>query len=123
MPPVSGSELRHPSEAKFGLASERLTATKSKYEDSVSKVALGPVLLAARTNLPTEKEESGRVGNCEKSTKLASRKLTEICALLKPDLLEDIDTCAKFVDSVGKVVDSSSLRSVQPILRGVLCLL
>lgn len=73
--------------------------------------------------MPIEKEKSGYVGNCEKSTKLASRKLIEICALLKPGLLEDMDTCAQFVDSIGKVVDLSSLRSVQPILEGVLCFL
>lgn len=72
MPPVSGSELRHPSEVKFDLASERLDATKSKNEgsatkrkneDSVSKVASASIFFffAVGTDLPIKKEVFGRV--------------------------------------------------------------
>ena len=43
------------------------------------------------------------MGSCEKSTKLASREAAEICVLLKPNLLEDMDAYATFVDGVRKV--------------------
>ena len=33
----------------------------------------------------------------------------EICALLRPDLLEDMNVCAKFVDGVKRVVGPSFL--------------
>ncbi|KAM2162998.1 hypothetical protein ACFX1Q_040727 [Malus domestica] len=54
------------------------------------------------------KEETARVGSCEKSIKPASKEATEICVLLKLDLLEDIDACAKFVDGNRYVVCPSS---------------
>ncbi|KAB2600333.1 plastidial pyruvate kinase 1 [Pyrus ussuriensis x Pyrus communis] len=68
VPPVSRFVSKHQLGAKFGSASERLTAMKSR------------------------------------STKSEAGELLEVYALLKADLLEDVDTCAKFVDSVGKVV-------------------
>ncbi|KAM2941480.1 hypothetical protein COP2_030713 [Malus domestica] len=55
---------------------------------------------AAETDLFVEKNETTRVGSPEKSTKSISREVAEICALLKPDMLEDIHACAKFVDGV-----------------------
>ena len=60
-------------------------------------------LLATETDSPAGKDETACVGSCEKSTKPASREANEICVLLKQDLLEDMDICAKFVDGVRKV--------------------
>lgn len=54
------------------------------------------------------KNESAFGSTCERSTKHAFGEFAEIAALLKLDFLEDMDAYAKFVDSVGKVVDSSS---------------
>ena len=48
------------------------------------------------------------MGNCEKSTKPSSGDAAEICALLKLNLLEDMDVCAKFVDGVREVICPSS---------------
>ena len=44
----------------------------------------------------------------EKSIKPTSVVVAKICTLLKLDLLEDIDACAKFVDGVIGVVFQSS---------------
>ena len=48
------------------------------------------------------------MGSYEKSIKPSSREADEICVLLKPDLLEDTDAYAKFVDGVRKVCFPSS---------------
>ncbi|KAM1466540.1 hypothetical protein ACFX2I_031730 [Malus domestica] len=38
---------------------------------------------------------------------MVSGEIAEICALLKPDLLEDMDICPKFVDGVKEIVHLS----------------
>lgn len=100
MPSVSESILRHPSGAKSGSASKRLTTMKGRKVDSTSKMAYGHVPPAA------EKKESARGNNCEKSTKPASKEFLDICALLRLDLLKDVEACAKFVMALEK----SSIR-------------
>ncbi|KAB2623412.1 S2-RNase [Pyrus ussuriensis x Pyrus communis] len=85
---------RHLLGAKFGSLSERLAIMKGDKVDSTAKVATRHV----------EKEETARVGSCEKSTKPIFRKVAEICTFFKPDLLEDMDACAKLVDSVKGVI-------------------
>ncbi|KAB2617887.1 hypothetical protein D8674_013756 [Pyrus ussuriensis x Pyrus communis] len=102
VPPVLKYVPRHTFRAKSGSHSEKLTIMKSDKVDYAVKVALRPILLAAETSSPTEKEITACVGSCEKSTKPIFREAVEICVLLKPDLLEDIDACAKLVDSVRK---------------------
>ena len=86
MPSVPKFMPRRPSGAKFGSPLERLATMKSDKVDS------------------TEKEETARVGSCEKSTKLVSEEAAEICALLKSNLLEDIDSCAKLIGGIRGVV-------------------
>ena len=76
--------------------------------DFTAKVAPRLIPSSAENDSPARKEKIARVGNCEKSTKPASREAAEIYALLKLDLLEDMDACAKFVDGVRKVVCPSS---------------
>ncbi|KAM1119371.1 hypothetical protein ACFX2B_042967 [Malus domestica] len=76
--------------------------------DSAAKVAPRPTPFAAETNSPTRKNETARVSSCEKSIKPASGKAAEICVLLKLDMLEDMDVCAKFVDGGRNVVCPSS---------------
>ncbi|KAB2629640.1 hypothetical protein D8674_034435 [Pyrus ussuriensis x Pyrus communis] len=87
-------------DTKFSSHSEMLAIMKSDKVDFAAKVALRPTHSAAKTDSPAGKEETARVGSCKKSTKLASGEAVEICVLLKPDLLEDMDACAKFVDGV-----------------------
>ncbi|KAM2352227.1 hypothetical protein ACFXTH_006933 [Malus domestica] len=72
------------------------------------KVASKPIPSAVKTDLFVEKNETARAGSREKSTKSVSGEVTEICAFFKPDLLEDMDVCAKFVDGVKRVVGPSS---------------
>ncbi|KAB2617054.1 plastidial pyruvate kinase 1 [Pyrus ussuriensis x Pyrus communis] len=94
---------KRPSGAKSGCAFERLAAMKSRKVDSVAKVASRPVLLSAVIDSSTKKGKSARTDSCERSTKFEAGEFPKVCALLKADLLEDVDACAKFVDSVGKV--------------------
>ncbi|KAM2426126.1 hypothetical protein ACFXTH_000378 [Malus domestica] len=60
---------------------ERLATMKNDKVDFAAKVALRPISFAAETGSPVEKDKTTRVGNCEKSAKPVSRKVTEICAL------------------------------------------
>ncbi|KAB2605840.1 plastidial pyruvate kinase 1 [Pyrus ussuriensis x Pyrus communis] len=99
---------KHPLGAKFGFAFERLTTMKSGKVDSTAKVASGPALLFV-TNSYVEKRKSARTGSCEISTESEVREFPKVYALLEADLLENIDACAKFVYSVGKVVVHSDV--------------
>ena len=76
--------------------------------DSTTKVASRPTPFTAETDSLARKEDTARVGSCEKSTKPASGEAVEIYVLLKLDLLEVMNACAKFVDSSRKVVCPSS---------------
>ena len=103
MPPVPKSVPRHPLRAKYGSPLEKLAIIKSNKMNYVSKVAPRPTSSATETDSPAGKEEIACIGSCEKSTKPVSREADEICVLLKPDMLEDMDACTKFVDGVRKV--------------------
>ena len=103
MPLVPRSIPRRLLGTKSSFHSKRLAIMKSDKMDSAAKVALRPIPFTVETDSPAGKEETVRVGRCEKSTKLTSRETVEICVLLKPDLLKDMDSCAKFVDGVRKV--------------------
>ncbi|KAB2605672.1 hypothetical protein D8674_005389 [Pyrus ussuriensis x Pyrus communis] len=94
IPLVPRSMPRRPLGAKFGSHSKRLAIMKSDKVGSAAEVALRPTFSAAETDSPIGKEETARVGSREKSTKPTSREAIEICVLLKPDLLEDMDSCA-----------------------------
>ncbi|KAM1241592.1 hypothetical protein ACFX2J_046776 [Malus domestica] len=93
---------------KSGPLLERLATMKSNKVDSAAKMVPKPTHLATETNSPTEKNETTHLGSCEKSTKPVSGEAAEICAVLKPDILEDMDVYAKFVDSIKGVVYLSS---------------
>ena len=77
MPPVPKYVLRRPLRAKVGSPMEKPAIIKSNNMDYVVKVAPRPISSTIETD--------------------------EICVLLKPDLLENMDACAKFVDGVRKV--------------------
>ncbi|KAM2239455.1 hypothetical protein ACFXTI_009008 [Malus domestica] len=77
---------------------------KSDKVDFAAKVAPRPIFFAAEIGSPGEKEETARMGSCEKSIKRVSREVAEICALLKPDLLEDMDACAKLIDGIKGII-------------------
>ncbi|KAM1631878.1 hypothetical protein ACFX2K_019839 [Malus domestica] len=100
MPLVPKSVPRHSLGTKSGSSLEMLVIMKSNKVDSAAKVALRPTPLDAETDSPAGKKETACMGNCEKSTKPAYGKAAEICVLLKPDLLENMDVCAKIIDGV-----------------------
>ncbi|KAB2604951.1 S ribonuclease [Pyrus ussuriensis x Pyrus communis] len=95
---------KYPSGAKSGSASERLAAMKNGKVDFAAKVASGPAPPSALTYSSTEKGKPAHMGSCEKSTESEAEEFPKVCTLLKADLLKDVDACAKFVDSVGKVI-------------------
>ncbi|KAM0981348.1 hypothetical protein ACFX2A_014693 [Malus domestica] len=124
MPPVQKSVPKRMLGTKFGLPLESLTIMKSYKVDSAAKVAPMLTLSADETDSSAGKEETACMGSCEKSTKPASREAAEICVLLKPDLLEDMDDCAKFIDGfkkatkeVLKTMAAEAYSSVEEIKR------
>ncbi|KAM2461599.1 hypothetical protein PS1_012547 [Malus domestica] len=117
-PLVSGFISKHLSGAKFSSSSNRLAAIKSENIDYTAKVAPGPVLPSTAIGSSAEKDKSACTGSCERSTKSEAREFRKVCALMKTNLLEDIDACAKFVDSVGKVfIRSDSFAKCLAYLR------
>ena len=100
MPLVPKYVPRRSLRAKSGSPLDKLVIIKSNKMDSVAKVTPRPTSSATDTDLPTRKEDTACVDSCEKSTKPASREADDVCVLLKPDLFEDMDACAKFVDGV-----------------------
>ncbi|KAM1945663.1 hypothetical protein ACFX13_000624 [Malus domestica] len=111
------------SRAKSGSLLERLTTMKNNKMDSAAKVVPKLTPLAVGTDSLAERRETARVGSCEKYTKPISMEVVEICVLLKPDLLEDMDVCAKFVDDVKGVVCLSSFVKHTIEYRRTVCLL
>ena len=73
---------------------------KSDNVPFLAKMDEKPVPSAAEIDSSVEKKETARAGSCEKSTKSVFGEVTEICSLIKPDLLEDINAYANFVDDV-----------------------
>ncbi|KAM1940029.1 hypothetical protein ACFX13_027783 [Malus domestica] len=71
--------------------------------DFTAKVAFGPAPSFIVTDSSAEKGKYASTGSCERSIEFETGEFPEVCVLLKGDLLEDVDTCAKFVDSVGKI--------------------
>ncbi|KAM1104872.1 hypothetical protein ACFX19_013401 [Malus domestica] len=82
-----------------------------------AKVALKTASSTAATNSSADKNEAARSGRLEESAKAVSGEAAKICALLKPDLLKDMDVCAKFVDGVKEIVGSSLFAKHTPEYR------
>lgn len=80
--------------------------SKSRKVDSAIKVAPRPISPTIATDSSAEKGKSVRMGSYEKSTEFGSEEFPEVYMLLKADLLEDVNPCAKFVDNVEKVIRS-----------------
>ncbi|KAM1639195.1 hypothetical protein ACFXTN_008513 [Malus domestica] len=99
---------KHPFGAKSGSPLKRLAIMKSDNMSLPAKVVPKPISSAVETDSSTEKNETVRADNCEKSTKSISKEAAEICAILRPSLLEDINVCVKFFDGVKRVVGLSS---------------
>ncbi|XP_050159357.1 uncharacterized protein LOC126632870 [Malus sylvestris] len=72
---------------------------------------------AAATNSSADKNEAAHSGKLEESAKAVSGEIAKICALLEPDLLEDMDVCAKFVDGVKEIVGPSLFAKHTPEYR------
>ncbi|XP_050125622.1 uncharacterized protein LOC126602809 [Malus sylvestris] len=105
------------SEAKSGSPLERLATMKSDKVPLPAKVAQKPASSLAATNSSADKKETGHLSRLEESTKAVFREAAEICVLLKPDLLEDMDLCAKFVDGVKEIVGLSLFAKHTPEYR------
>ncbi|KAM2057972.1 hypothetical protein ACFX16_030602 [Malus domestica] len=97
-----------PSGAKSGSPLERFATIKSDKVPLPAKVAPKPVPSTAEINSSTKKKKIAHVGSCEKSTKSVSGETAEICALLRPNMLEDMDMCANFFNGIKGVVGPSS---------------
>ncbi|KAM1807244.1 hypothetical protein ACFX11_030289 [Malus domestica] len=105
--PVLKFVSKRSSGAKSSSPLERLATMKSDKVSMPVKVVPKPASSVAATNSFAEKEETVRSGKLDESTKAVSGEVAEICVLLKPDLLEDMDICAKFVDGVKKIIGPS----------------
>ncbi|KAM2967835.1 hypothetical protein FF1_028052 [Malus domestica] len=104
--------------AKSDSPLERLDTMNSNMVDSAAKVASMPIPFAVETDLPARKEETARVGSCEKSTKPASVEVAEICVLLKLDMFEDMDACAnKAAKEVAKTMAAEAYSLTEKIKR------
>ncbi|XP_050119405.1 uncharacterized protein LOC126596788 [Malus sylvestris] len=82
------------------------------------RVELRATPFVTETDSPARKEDTTRVGSCEKSTKPASRETAEIYVLLKLDLLEVMDACAnKAVKEMAKIMAVEAYSSTEEIKR------
>ncbi|KAM1888033.1 hypothetical protein ACFX13_046204 [Malus domestica] len=120
MPLMPKSVPRRPLRAKSGSHLEKLAIIKSNEMDSIAKVAPRPTSSATKTDSPAGKEEAACKCSCEKSTKPASKEADEICVLLKLDLLEVMDACAKYskaTKEVAKTMAAEAYSSTEEIKR------
>ncbi|KAB2599775.1 hypothetical protein D8674_010046 [Pyrus ussuriensis x Pyrus communis] len=118
MPSMPKSVPRHPLGAKSNSSLERLDIMKSDKMDSAAKVVLRPTPSVAETDSPAGKEEIACVGSFEKSTKPVSGEVAEICVLLKPYVLKDMDACAnKAAKEVVKTMAAEAYSSAEEIKR------
>ncbi|KAM1003362.1 hypothetical protein ACFX2C_003694 [Malus domestica] len=76
--------------------------------DYAAKVVLGHVPHSAVTDSFAEKGKFARTDSYEKSIESQAGEFPEVCALLKADLLEDVDAYTMFVDNVRKIVIRSN---------------
>ena len=104
VPPVPKFVLKRPLGVKSDSPSERLATMKSGRTPLPAKVAPKLVPSTAETKLPSERRETACASSRDKAAKPNSKEVAEICALLKPDLLEDMDACANFVDGIKGVI-------------------
>ncbi|KAM1156450.1 hypothetical protein ACFX2B_026954 [Malus domestica] len=108
---------KRPFETKPGLPLKWLATMKSDKVPLFAKVAPKTASSAAATNSSADKNEVSRSGRLEESAKAVSGAAANTCALLKPDLLEDMDVCAKFVDGVKEIVGPSLFAKHTPEYR------
>ena len=99
---------KRPPGIKSGSPLERLAIMKGNRTPLPAKVAPQLVHSAVETKLPAEKKETACANGHDKPTRSNSKEAAKICAFLKPDLLEDTDACAKFVDGVRGIIGPSS---------------
>ena len=90
---------------------------KNGKTSSSAKAAPKLVPSAAEAKLSSEKRETACASGPDKSAKSYSKEAAEICALLRPDLLEDMDACAEFVDGVKGIIGPGSFVKHTPEYR------
>lgn len=100
MPLLLGFIPRQPFVPKSDLIPKVHAVGNSEDGDSTAKAVSRPAPLV-------ENETSARMNSCDQPAKRALGEFSKIHVLLKPDLLEDTEAYAKFVDGVSKVVSSS----------------
>ena len=109
--------LKRPPGVKSDSPSEKLASVKSGTTSSSAKVAPNLVPPAVEAKLPAERDETACANGPGESAKSNSKEAAEICALLRPDLLEDVDACAKFVDGVKGIIGPGSFVKHTPEYR------
>ena len=97
---------------KFDPILKVRAAANNEDGDSTTKAVPGPAL-------PVKKETSPRISCNDQPTKQVLKEFYEIHALLKPDLLEEMEACPKFVYGVSKVVNSSFFAKCEAQSRRV----
>ncbi|KAM2356211.1 hypothetical protein ACFX1X_010706 [Malus domestica] len=107
VPPMPKFVPKRSSRAKSGSPLERLAIMKSDKVPLPTKVVPKPASSVAASNSSADKKETACSCRLEESTKAVSWEVAKICTLLKPNLLEDMDLCAKFVDGVNEVIGPS----------------
>ena len=108
MPLVPKFVPNRTSGAKPGSPLERLAIIKSGKVPLPARMTPKFVPSAAEIDSSAEKKEIVCTSSREKSTKSVFGDVAEICVLMKPDLLEDVDICSKFFDDVKGIVGPSS---------------
>ena len=106
--------LKRPPGIKPDSPSKKLASVGTGSPCSSVKVAPNSVPPAAETELPSEGGETARAHGPGKSAKSDSKEAADICALLRPDLLEDTDACAKFVDGIKGIIGPGSFVKHTP---------
>ena len=117
VPPVPKFVLKRLLGVKSDSPSERLATMKSGRTPLPAKVAPKLVPSTAETKLPSERRETACASSRDKAAKPNSKEVAEICTLLKPDLLEDMDACANFVDGIKGVIGPGSFVKHTPEYR------
>ncbi|KAM1286257.1 hypothetical protein ACFX2J_000330 [Malus domestica] len=100
VPSVPWFILRLPLVPKSSPIPKVHVAAKNEGDDFIAKAVSGPTSFI-------EKEAFARMSSHHQPTEPTLGEFSEIHALIKSNLLEDTEACAKFIDGVSKVVDSS----------------
>ncbi|KAM1579325.1 hypothetical protein ACFX1Z_040779 [Malus domestica] len=122
MPPVPKSAPRCPLGAKSSSPLEKLAIMKSDNVDSAAKVALRPTPSAAEIDSSAGKNETARVGSCEKSIKPSFGEAAKICVFLNQICLKTWTFMPSLSMTLERLFAQVPLRSIRPSIGRLLYL-